>query len=277
MTAPLAALLVFTAVALLDFQLLPRDRMDEERFATPFYPLFYASLFALLDVALHATLTRRPRLSFAAVTLALFAACAPDFAGRALFFARAPDIGLFYVRRAFAERLDRYAAALRLSDASVLLPDVGGMLLYSHLRVIDLAGLCDETLARTLTRDPAAARAYVFGDARPTFIHAADVWSKAIALEADPRFAADYVPLFAYSHAEDAPSDGHAAGLFVRRDALEAGGGEALLAPLRTEPHFRLAFLPPPADSPLLRWLDATPLVPAEYRARLSRILREKT
>ncbi len=274
---PLVTVLAFTFVAVLDFQLLPRDRMDEERFATPVYPLLYLSVFALLDRTVAVYGAPRPRFTLCAAALGILAACAPDFSGRAFFFARAPSIGLFYVRRAFAERIDRYAAALAVRDASALLPDVGGMLLFSHVRVVDLAGLCDATLARTLTRDPASARAYVLSQARPTFIHAADIWAKAIALDEDPRFATDYVAIHAYSRVEDPASDGHAAGLYVRRDAVEAAGGESALTPLRSERHFRLAFLPPPADSMLLRWLDATPLVPATYRARLSWILREKS
>jgi hypothetical protein len=149
----------------------------------------------------------------------------------------------------------------------VLLPDVGGMLLWSKLRVVDLAGLCDVTLARTLFRDPEAARAYVFGERRPTFIHAADIWAKAASLEADPRFAADYVPIFAYDAAEDPPAAGHASGLFVRRDALALSDGEAVLARLRAEPHVRLGFLPEPSRSPVLRWLEDSRVVPAAYRA----------
>jgi hypothetical protein len=151
------------------------------------------------------------------------------------------------------------------------------MLLWSHQRVVDLAGLCDERLARTLTRDPAATRQYVLGEVRPTFIHAADIWAKAAALEEDPRFATDYTPILRYTALEDRPSDGHASGLFVRRDALDPAGGEAPLEPLRREPHFRLAFLPPPADSCLLHWLDTTSLVPRTYRTRLALLLREKS
>jgi hypothetical protein len=283
--ARLASVIAFAFVALADFMLLPKDRMEENRFATPFYPLYYASAFSLLDVALDVPAVRRKRLAVGALVASLLIACAPDFSGRALVFARAPSIGLFYVRRAFAERIDRYAEALHIatappsagaSSASVLLPDVGGMLLWSHLRVVDLAGLCDERIARTLFRDPPATREYILGEVRPTFIHAADIWAKAAALEEDPRFSSDYTPIHAYSSTEDPPSDGHAAGLFVRRDALGAAGDDASLQTLRGESHVRLGFLPPPRDSLLLRWLDATSLVPAEYRARLAMILREK-
>ena len=277
LNARLGTLIAFTFTALADFMLLPKDRMFETRFATPFYPLYYASVFTLLDAALDVPAVRRKGLAVGAVAGSLLIACAPDFSGRALLFARAPSIGLFYVKRAFAERIDRYAETLHVSGGSVALPDVGGMLLWSHLRVVDLAGLCDAELARTLFRDPAAAREYILGGVRPTFIHTADIWAKATAFEEDPRFALDYTPIHAYTPLEDPASDGHAAGLFVRRDALGAVGGEAFLEPLRRESHSRLEFLPPPADSMFLRWLDRASIVPDEYRSRLSLILRGKS
>jgi hypothetical protein len=251
-------------VALLDFLLLPRDRMSEHRFATPFYPLYYAAVFSVLDAAITASGARFGRAGLAAIAASLLAMTLPDFAGRAFLFAERPSIGLFFVKRAFAERIDRYADALGVEHGSVLLPDVGGMLLWSRLHVIDLAGLCDETLARTLFRDPAAAREYVFGAQRPTFIHAADMWAKAISLEADPRFA-DYVPIHAYDATEDPPAGGHASGLFVRRDALSPAD-ESVLASLRAEPHTRLGFLPAPASSPVLRWLRHAEWLPEVYR-----------
>jgi hypothetical protein len=275
---PLATLVAFTFVALADFMLLPPDRMGEHRFGTAFYPLYYASVFALLSEAIEVTAVRRKELALGAIAGSVLLASVPDFAGRAFLFARAPNIGLFYVRRAFAERIDRYAETLHLAaGASVLLPDVGAMLLWSHLRVIDGAGLCDRTIAQTLAREPVVTRAYIFGEVRPTFIHTHNVWAKALSLEEDPRFAADYAAIHVYSAAEDPESEGHAAGLFVRRDVLVEAGGEAALSPLRRESHFRLGFLPPPADTFVLRWLDRTPLVPVDYRERLSLILRDKT
>jgi hypothetical protein len=276
-TPPLLTLVAFAFAALADFMLLPSDRMGEHRFGTPFYPLYYAATFALIDAAIEVSAVRAARkaLALGAIAGSLFLASLPDFAGRAFLFARAPNIGLFYVRRAFAERIDRYAETLHIEGGSVLLPDVGAMLLWSQQRVIDGAGLCDAVIARTLTRDPSAARQYVFGEVRPTFIHTHNVWARALALEADTRFERDYVAIHRYDAGEDPEAEGHAAGLFVRRDALDPAGGEAALSALRREHHFRLAFLPPPADTFVLRWLDRTALVDLDYRARLAAILRE--
>jgi len=66
--------------------------------------------------------------------------------------------------RAFADRLDRYAEALQVRDGSALLPDVGGMLLWSHLRVYDLAGLCDASIAALRWGDKERLREVVFAD-----------------------------------------------------------------------------------------------------------------
>jgi hypothetical protein len=175
------------------------------------------------------------------------------------------------VRDAFAERFDRYATALRVDHGSVLLPDVGAMLLWSHLRVVDLAGLCDETIARALFRDQdrGAARDYIFGSARPTFIHADGVWAKAAALEEDPRFFADYASIHTYSCSEDPTADGHVGGIFVRRDALGAVGGESAITPFRSESYRLQDFLPPASASFFLRWLRDAPLVPEEYRREI--------
>jgi hypothetical protein len=266
--APLAVLLAFTFVALADFMLMPKDKMIELRFATPFFPLYYATFFALVDVALTLARARLPAVSATAIAASLWVACVPDFAARIDSFARAPSIGLSFARRAFVERFDRYATALHVEGGSVLLPDVGAMLLSSRLRVIDLAGLCDETLARTLfhDHDRAAAREYVFAVARPTFIHTDGVWSKAAAFEEDPRLAADYVPIFTYARDEDPLADGHIGGIFVRRDVLERAGGEGVLAPLRAESHRLEAFLEAAPASRLVRVLDSAPFVRASGR-----------
>ncbi len=264
LSSPLGAALAFTFVALADFMLMPKDKMIERRFATPFFPLYYVTVFALADVALDLSRARRPRVAVVALAASLFVACVPEFASRIVSFAHGPSIGLPFVRRAFADRFERYAIALHIDHGSVLLPDVGAMLLSSRLRVFDLAGLCDETIARTLfhDHDRAAARDYVFAVVRPTFIHTDGVWSKAAAFEEDPRLLADYAPVFTYSRDEDPLAEGHIGGIFVRRDAIESLGGEAALLPFRSESHRLEGFLPTESPSFFLRALDASPFAP---------------
>ncbi len=272
----LGVALAFSFAALADFMLIPADWMRENRFGTAFFPLYYAVLFALVDVVLESTPVRRKSVAFAAVTATLLSVSFPDFAGRALAFARAPDINLFFVRRAFAERFDRYTDTLRLEHASALLPDVGGMLLWSNLRVFDLAGLCDPRMARMRSHEPAAERDYVFAGLRPTFIHTYGIWSRTASFEQDPRLSSDYAAIHEYSQSEDPEGYGHASGIYVRREALVAAGGEGALEPLRRERHRRESLLEPPRATGIVLWLENASFVPEEYRASEPMISREK-
>jgi hypothetical protein len=149
------------------------------------------------------------------------------------------------------------------------------MLLWSKVRVIDLAGLCDAEIAGLRSRDPTAERQYIFADVRPTFIHTYGIWSRTVEFEKDQRLARDYEAIHAYTADEDPKSDGHASGIFIRRDALVGAGGEASLEAFRREPHNRLAFLRPERPSVFRRWLESTALVPQEYRADSSANTKE--
>jgi hypothetical protein len=262
----LRAILVFGAAAAVVYMLLPADWMREHRFATPFFPLYYAWVFAVIDVSLTGVLIRRQGRLVGLVASALLLTSVPDFAGRARAFATTTNISLFFVRAAFAERFDRYARMLRVPSASVLLPELGGMLLWSHARVYDLAGLCDREIARAVSTDPTSAHEYILGRARPTFIHVYGRFSE-VALERDPRFERDYVPICAYGTEEDADRRDHASGIYVRRDAVQGPEGEAALEAMRAEKHARILWVPPPPSSWLLGWLLQTPLVPEKYRS----------
>ena len=266
--ASLGTLVAYAGAALVDYMLMPEDWMSENRFGTAFIPLYYAAVFVLVDVTLDTLMVRRKSIAVAAVTVSLVGSGIPEFAGRALLFAHGSNINLFFVRSAFAERFDRYASALRVASPSVLLPDVGGMLLWSHARVYDLAGLCDASIARSIAHDPPAARDYILAEARPTFIHAYGKYSR-VALELDPRFATDYVPIHAYDKEEDPDLEGHASGIFVRRDAVTGPDAEAELDAIRREPHKRQALVPTARPNFLYRWLEQRPFVPRDYRRAL--------
>jgi hypothetical protein len=253
----LGVVLAFSAAAFADYMLLPADWMPETRFGTWFFPLYYTSALAILDRTLESPLVRRPRVAFVALAGALVLFCTPDFALRAAQFATSPPIDLFYVRRAFAERFDRYAAALEVRGGSVLLPDVGGMLLWSHLRVYDLAGLCDESIAtlRTGDDDKAGLREVIFGEMRPTFIHAYSKYSRAVEFERDPRLTSDYESIYAYGDDEDPARGPSLSAILVRRDAIRSDRAREVLEALRAEPHARSTFMEPRTASPVLRWL----------------------
>jgi hypothetical protein len=221
----LQALFLPALAAAAAYALLPRDWMGEHRFATPFYPLFYAFAagvgLALLE------LVPAPRRALA-TTLALAGAAggtAALAASRSLSFAAAPTVPFTEVQETFGTAFNGFAERLGVgAGGSFLLPDLGGTLWTSKLRVVDLAGLCDPVIARTLTRDRPAFHAYVFEQVKPTFIHMHEGWTLAAALGADPRLERDYVPLLAYADPVlfEATGERYLSGDFVRREIAEA-------------------------------------------------------
>ena len=94
----------------------------------------------------------------------------------------------------------------------------------SHLRVYDLAGLCDRVVAHTLMSRPLVFREYVFANARPTFIHVHGAWADWAHLHADDRLHRDYYPLhevWSRPHGAERGEDGEPwIGDYVRRDML---------------------------------------------------------
>lgn len=230
------ALLAFTAAGAVPYLVLPPDWMGEYRFATPFFPFFYAyaaTLCASLGEQLLPDPERRRRAGRAAALAALALSLAL-FLPRSLRFAAAPTFA--EVVRHHGLRFNRLADMLGIREGSVLLPDLGGTLWVSRLRVYDLAGLADRTIARTRERDQKAFYDYVFEEAKPTFIHTHQAWTVASRFDLDPRFRRDYVPL--YERVE--PSVVRAArgvplrsGDYVRKEAIR--GKEAALPAVRAE------------------------------------------
>ena len=191
LTVPLAMMLLAGGI----FVLMPSDWMADRRFATPFMP----AAFVFTGIALN-----RARV----LLLALLAISVTLNAFRLTTFYAAPTLPMATVQET-SEQFDQRARALGLTDASVLLPDIGAALLTSDLKVYDLAGLCDRVIARSLhSPDKSRLHDYVFGELRPTFIRTHSYWSKVAALDSDPRFGRDYVALSQHD--------------FVRRDVLLA-------------------------------------------------------
>lgn len=228
------ALLAFTAVGAVPYLLLPPDWMTEYRFATPFFPFFYAyaaTLCASLGEQLLPDAERRGRAGRGAVITALGLSLAL-FIPRSLRFAAAPTFT--EVARNHGLRFNRLADALGIREGSVLLPDVGGTLWVSRLRVYDLAGLTDRTIAWTRLRDQKAFHDYVFEEAKPTFIHTHLYWTWSARFDLDPRFRRDYVPLYEIVEpwvvraARGVPLP---SGDYVRKDAIE--GKAAALPAIR--------------------------------------------
>lgn len=216
------------------YLLLPDDGMGEYRFGTPFIVLFY--LFGgLLAEAVWDGWCAPARLKTVLAVGAVIVLLGGSlflFARRSARFVAHPPVPFSDIVAEYGLRYDQYAAALGIppAEASVLLPDLGGTLYTSQVRIYDLGMLADKTIARTLMRDQAAFYDYVFEEARPTFIHVHDVWSYLARLDDDPRFRRDYLPLYEYPDAWAKQRHGLTvyAGDYVRKDVLNNDNRDAL-------------------------------------------------
>jgi hypothetical protein len=218
-------LLLYLALAGAAYLLLPPDWMGEFRFATAFF-LFFAWLLGEVLAGLWEALARAgsgARWLTLAATLLLLTQSSVVHAHRSADFARNPTVPFARISE-FAQAYDRLADTLPAGEHSLLAPDLGGTLFHSKLRVFDLAGLCDRTIARTLMGDRGAFHDYVFETARPTFIHIHASWAEWAAPHADPRFARDYAPLFEVwtrpEGAEPSQEGEPWSGDYVRRDVV---------------------------------------------------------
>ncbi len=220
-----------TAAASL-YLLLPPDWMGEYRFATSFF-LFLFWMTGLALVSLFRALGNRGWRTGLAVPVAAVLLMAEDArvnADRSIDFSLAPTVPFARIEE-FGRGYDALTASLPSGRGSLLLPDLGGTLFTTtRLKLIDLAGLCDRTVARTLMDDTVAFHRYVFEDVQPTFIHVHGSWASWAALHGDPRFARDYAPLHeAWGGGE---SGEPASGDYVRREAV---GGPRQIELLRAE------------------------------------------
>jgi hypothetical protein len=122
----------------------------------------------------------------------------------------------------YGDRFNRYADMLNITNGSLMLPDVGGTLYYSKLRIYDQAMLCDRVIARTVRSDRPAFYDYVFGKAKPTFIHTHGGWATLADFGGDSRFLRDYMPMSGKWQYRVEPGTGRKVywGDFVRRDAV---------------------------------------------------------
>jgi hypothetical protein len=194
---------LFVAISSVTFLLLPVDLMTEFRFATPFYAPAYVLLFLVGEAALQAAddvcrKLRPPRTGRWIAVGLVTAFCAlslATFAERTRRFRANPSIPFTMVAERYGRQFNRLAAAMKVTNGSLLLPDMGGTLYYSDLRLYDLAGLTDRTIARTLRHDHRRFYDYVFEEVKPTFIHTHGMWASLADFDADPRFRRDYVPI----------------------------------------------------------------------------------
>ena len=204
--------------------LLPQDWMGEFRFGTLFYFTLTLTMFAMLAEALNAgsLAASRGRAVFVGIVAAFFAHSIAVYSPRSLQFAERPTMPFDAVAQHLGIRFNVYATELGISDASFLVPDLGAVLYFSRHEVIDLAGLCDRTIAQLhREEDPDAMRDHILA-LRPTFIRVHNVWSVRSGLFDDDRFRESYAAIHE-SVCPWAKSSGHVgvySGDYVRVDAV---------------------------------------------------------
>ena len=161
---------------------------------------------------------------------------------RTVRFVRDPVVPFQRVADENGHTFNTFAAMLGVRDGSLLAADIGGALYYSRLRIFDLGGLIDKTIARTLpdrpfTSSPSGRQdefhEYVFGTIKPTFIRTHSYWAQAANLDADSRFRRDYVPIVESvdKWLKTWRDREILSGAYVRKDAV--AGREDILARMR--------------------------------------------
>ncbi|GLZ52729.1 hypothetical protein [Actinomycetospora sp. NBRC 106378] len=208
----LAALAVVAVLALSAYAVLEPDWMGQFRFAAPLWPVA-----ALLGAVAAATTSRT-------VCIALIVAVAvlgvPSWVSSAMTFRDSPTVPACLVAQINGAEMNAYAAVGGIpTSGTLLVPDVGGAALVGRLRVVDLAGLAEPTIARFMASgNMAGLRAFVFERVRPTFVSVHGAWGQQTGVANDPRLRRDY-ELVAQR------PDGQ---VWVRRDVVTSGTLEAM-------------------------------------------------
>lgn len=184
----LFALWLTLALSYLIFETLPSDWMGEGRFATA---LFLLGPMALLG------LVRRWKAALAGASVALLVAAGAYSSRHTPAFAGSPPAPFGSVLE-LSDRLAAVGEALGTArSTSVLLPDIGGALWRGRFVVVDVAGLIDRRIARTLKAEERGPfHDYVFEHRRPDLIWSHGYWRRTAGLESDPRLGRDYELLF---------------------------------------------------------------------------------
>lgn len=206
----LVALLVPLALTLLAYGVLGRDWMALYRFATPVWALA-ATALALAAVTLWRAQRPRARVLIGCSLAGALLLSVTGQAAQDRRFVQRPTLSMCFVAERYGDTFNAYARHLGLRDATVALPDLGGTLLTSRLRVVDVAGLTDRRVADAYAAgDTAALRDYVLNEVRPELLHVHAAWTAKSGLTVPRLAAAGYVPLYREGSGGD----------FVRADAV---------------------------------------------------------
>lgn len=212
------------------YMLLPEDWMRENRFATAFFPFFYLYVLMVSVRFLYRLPSYYANLIAYFLILTMFILYGLYTYSKSIAYQEKPDLSLRYVKDT-SETFESYMAQLDVENASILTPDLGGLLYYSDLRAYDLAGLADKTLATTLDKDQGAFYDYLFETAHPTLIYIHGNWSYVARLDDDPRFRRDYLAICEQPEGNTTfeVEEGIYRGIYVRREVINSDNQTAFV------------------------------------------------
>ena len=220
---PLLILLYSSALALLVYLFLPPDWMKELRFAIPILALFPILLISLI----YQVWQYLPQKGFKPVSIAslliltiwLTATTITDYLPRMERFCKSPTVS-FATVYGIAQRMSQMASVGGITSYSVLQSDAGGVLWLNEYKLIDLGGLTDAVIARTLGKDQARLHNYIFAEVKPDILELNGKWEAMANLQGDPRLAEDYLTLYSYKDPEYKTIDGNnvITGIYIRKD-----------------------------------------------------------
>jgi hypothetical protein len=195
-----ALVLVPLALALVAFGVLIPDWMEQFRFATPVWTLG-PFVVALAGVEVLAGLRWRGRAIVSGVTAAAAALSVAGFVPNVETFRANPTAPLCLIVTNTGREFNGYMDLLGLRSATFFAPEIGGGALTGRALLFDGGGLAEPTIARFwAAKNPAGIRDYVLDDIKPTFIRAHGSFRPFIGLDADPRFARDYVEIDTFTN-----------------------------------------------------------------------------
>ncbi|MGH4032826.1 hypothetical protein ACQB60_28270 [Actinomycetota bacterium Odt1-20B] len=210
----LAPVLLPLALTLTSFGVLKPDWMGMYRFATPVWALASFAVSVALAGVLQRGTVRARALTATAVCGALLLAWGGQREQAAEFRAH-PTLPMCVVADRYGPVFNEYADRLALKHPTYLINNLGGTLLTSDLKVYDLAGLTEPTIADAFAaHDMPGLRRYVFRTLRPTLVHAHGYWASYPGLTPKRMTAEGYLPLY---EEKSAKGDG---GDWVRADAV---------------------------------------------------------
>jgi len=230
-------LFVGVAISAVIYLLMPYDWMPEFRFATSFFMFFYLFVAGCCCIFIDALRLRKKEIPiwFWCITIIVIGTSVTSSIARSVEFKLRKPIPIYEVLDT-GDRFVSYAKMLETDRASLLIADVGGLMLKDELQVYDLGMLCNKTIAKTLGEGATSVNVdefheYIFETARPIFIATRAYHSWIAKLYEDARFYEQYVPIFEYEDQWILGRYGQSkfSGDYIRKDVVQ-GKKKALLS-----------------------------------------------